>query len=94
MQAFIVKLPVMAIRIDPPHLSSKAYELYRQELLAWREVTELRKEGEIDTLIAFLDKHLKKDDLADGLEKFEEFEDFQRNPEMSISEFIATFDSR
>ena len=32
------------MRIDSPSLSSKAYELYRQELLAWREVTELTKE--------------------------------------------------
>ena len=89
----------MAMRIDPPNLSSKTYELYRQELIAWREVTELRKEKQgiaialslpendktqirekvfdqipiddlkeddgLNTLIAFLDDHLKKDDLAD-----------------------------
>ena len=118
----------MAMRIDPPNLSSKTYELYRQELIAWREVTELRKEKQgiaialslpendktqirekvfdqipiddlkeddgLNTLIAFLDDHLKKDDLADGLEKFEEFEDFQRKPDMSITEYIASFDSR
>ena len=34
----------MTMRIDPPRLSSKTYELYRQELLALREVTELSKE--------------------------------------------------
>ena len=34
----------MATRIDPPNLRSKPYELYTQELLDWREVTELRKE--------------------------------------------------
>ena len=34
----------MATRIDPPNLRSKPYELYKQGLLAWREVTELRKE--------------------------------------------------
>ena len=120
--------PVLAMRIDPPYLGSKTYELYRQELLAWREVTELRKEKQgiaialslpendktqirekvfdqipiddlkeddgLNTLIAFLDDHLKKDDLADGLEKFEEFEDFQRKSDMSITEYIASFDSR
>ena len=42
-------------------------------------------------MIAFLDAHLKKDDLADGLEKFEEFEDFQR---LNVPEYIASFDSR
>ena len=118
----------MATRIDPPNLRSKPYELYKQELLAWREVTELRKEKQgvaialslpendknqirekvfeqisiedlkkedgLDTLIAFLDAHLKKDDLADGLEKFEEFEDFQRLNRMNVTEYIASFDSR
>ena len=116
----------MATRIDPPNLRSKPYELYKQELLAWREVTELRKEKQgvaialslpendknqirekvfeqiedlkkedgLDTLIAFLDAHLKKDDLADGLEKFEEFEDFQRLNGMNVTEYIASFDSR
>ena len=27
--------------INPPGLASKSYELYKQELLAWREVTEV-----------------------------------------------------
>ena len=114
----------MATRIDPPTLGT---EPYRQELLAWREVTDLRKEKQgvvialslpkndksqirqkvfdqisiddlkkedgLDTLIAFLDKHLKKDDLADSLGKFGEFEDFQRIEGMSIVEYIASFDS-
>ena len=34
----------MATRIDPSSLRTKPYELNRQELLAWREVTVLRKE--------------------------------------------------
>ena len=34
----------MLMRIDPPNLGSKTYELYIQELLAWREVIELREE--------------------------------------------------
>ena len=41
-----------------------------------------------------MDSHLKKDDLTDSLEKFEEFEDFHRQSEMSITENIASFDSR
>ena len=40
----MVENPNMATRIDPPSLRTKAYELYRQELLAWREVTDLRKD--------------------------------------------------
>ena len=45
-------------------------------------------------LIKFLDKHLKKDELDDSLNKFGEFEDFHRHDGMSISEHIASFDSR
>ena len=37
---------------------------------------------------------MKKDDLADSMEKFGEFEDFRRKDWMSISEKIASFDSR
>ena len=97
-------------------------------LLAWREVTDLRKtiqgivialslrkghenqvrekvfeqisldhlkrDDGLDTLLRFLDEHLKKDDLADSFEKFEKFEDFQRHDSMSITEYFASFDSR
>ena len=42
------------------------------------------------TLIVFLDDHLKKDDLADSLEKFDELEDFQQKSDMSITEYIAS----
>ena len=107
----------MPTRIDTPNLRSKPYELYKQKFLAWRKVTELRKdvialslsenknqirenvfeqitiedlkkEDGLDILIAFLDAHPKKEDLhvADGLEKFEEFEDFQR---MNVTKYIA-----
>ena len=40
----MVENPNMATRIDPPSLRTKANEFYRQELLAWREVTDLRKD--------------------------------------------------
>ena len=54
---------------------------------------DLQQENGFDLLLAFLDKHLKKDDLTDSLEKFEEFEDFSRREGMSISDFIEEFDS-
>ena len=35
----------MATKINPPkYNSAKSYELYKQELLAWKEITELAKE--------------------------------------------------
>ena len=117
----------MSTKIDPPCLRTKTYELYGQELLEWREVTDLRKTKQgvviasslpeedktkirenvfeqinldalkeddgLDTLIAFLDSHLKKDDLADSLEKFEGFEDFEKKAGIIIAEYIASFDS-
>ena len=57
-------------------------------------IEDLKKEDGLDTLTAFLDAHLKKDDQADGLEKFEEFEGFQRLNGMNVTEYMASFDSR
>ena len=117
----------MAMRISPPEFSkSKSYERYKQEIAAWREVTDLQKEKRgiaialslpendnirekvfdeldindlkkadgLDTLIQFLDLHLGKDDLADSLEKFEDFEDFSREKGQSIANFISLFDQK
>ena len=101
----MVENPNRVTRIEPASLRTKGYELYRQELFAWREVTDLRKDKQgvaialslpeddktqirekvfeqislddlkkedgFDILITFLDSHLKKDDLADSLEKFD-----------------------
>ena len=119
----------MATKINPPIFSkSKSYELNKQELLAWSEITDLdkkkrgvtialtlpendeskirekvfdqiklddlKKDTGFNTLLEFLDKHLAKDDLADSLEKFEEFEDLKRAESQTINEHIAVFDSK
>ena len=55
---------------------------------------ELKDENGLNILIAFLDKHLGKDDLADSIEKFEDFDDFKRKDGQAIQEFIAMFDSK
>ena len=65
----------------------------REKVFGQIKLDDLKKDDGLDTLIAFLDSHLKKDDLADSLEKFEEFEDFERKVGMSITKYIATFDS-
>ena len=36
---------------------------------------DLKKENGLETLIKFLDKHLKKDDLEEAWQRFEEFEE-------------------
>lgn len=119
----------MTTRINPPSFNSaKSYERFKQEILAWREITELSKtkqgiavalslpeedesqikdkvfdqiplddlksEDGLNILLAFLDKHLAKDDLADSLEKFEDFDDYRRKEGQTIHEYIATFDAK
>ena len=118
------------MRINPPDFKKcESYERYKQELLAWKRVTEVDKQkqaiavalslpadGEeatsisekvfeelkledwekddgLDTLIAFFDRHLGKDDFADSFQKFVEFEECARGTE-SIKDYIQTFDQR
>ena len=52
----------------------------------------LGKKHELDTLIKFLDSHLKKNELTDSVKKIEAFESFQRSEGQSITEFISLFD--
>ena len=120
----------MTTKINPPTYNAKvkSYERYKQELLAWSEITELdvKKQGVVialslpeddeskirekvfdqislddlkedtglNTLITFMDKHLAKDDLADSLAKFEDFEDFRRSQSQSVEEYISVFDAK
>ena len=119
----------MATRINPPSLEkAKTYERFKQEVLAWREITDLAKNKQgiavalslpeddehqikdkvfdqisiddlkdnfgLDILIAFLDKHLAKDDLPDSLEKFDDFDDFRRNDGQAINEYNPMSDSK
>lgn len=58
------------------------------------KLDDLKKDTGFNTLLEFLDKHLAKDDLADSLEKFEEFEDLKRAEGQTINEYIAVFDSK
>lgn len=117
----------MSMRINPPTFGDN-YERYKQELLAWREVTDLAKEKRgiaialtlpenhpcklrekvfdeidlkelkaekgLDVLIAFLDTHLKVDDLSDCFDKYEHFEECKRVEGQSMNDFIAEYDMR
>ena len=55
---------------------------------------DLKTDFGLNILIAFLDKHLAKDDLADSVEKFDDFDDFKREDGQSIHEYIAMFDAK
>lgn len=50
----------------------------REKVFDQIKLEDLKKETGLETLIEFLDKHLAKDDLADSLTKFEDFEDYRR----------------
>ena len=119
----------MTITINPPAFNkTKSYERYKQELLAWKEVTdlssrkqaiavalslpeedetqirdkvfdqlpleELKKENGLSLLVTFFDKHLAKDDLSDSLEKFTDFENYERSEGQTIHDFIENFDTK
>ena len=55
------------------------------------DLNKLETDDGLGTLITFMKKHLGKDDLADSLEKYEDFEDFRRNG-LSMTEYISKFD--
>ena len=65
-------------------IKEKVFEHFQPE--------ELQKESGISTLLDFLDKHLQKDELADTLEKFEDFENFKRKEGQSMHEYVSIFD--
>ena len=55
---------------------------------------ELKKENGLSLLVTFFDKHLAKDDLSDSLEKFTDFENYERSEGQTIHDFIANFDTK
>ena len=66
----------------------------KDKVFAQISLDELKSENGLNILLTFLDKHLGKDDLADSVEKFHDFDDFQRNEGPTIQEYIAMFDSK
>ncbi|KAK6191220.1 hypothetical protein SNE40_002956 [Patella caerulea] len=79
----------MTTKINPPGLKGKEYELYKQELLAWKEVTDLDKkkmgvaialtlpEEDANNIREKVFNQMKIEDLKkdDGLEKLIKFLD-------------------
>ena len=66
----------------------------REKVFDEIELSEHKKENGLDILIKFLDGKLGKDELADSLEKFEDFEDFSRGNGQSILDCINKFDQK
>ena len=54
----------------------------------------LKADDGFDASVKFLEEKLGKDDLADSLEKFEDFEDFRREEGQSVNDYISRFDQK
>ena len=113
----------MAWTNPPVFDKGKCFDIYRKEILAWGELTDLPKSKQgivvalslpeddntrirekvfdqislqdlktddgLIILLNFLDKHCGKDELVDSLEKYEDFESFEREDGQSIQNFLV-----
>lgn len=66
----------------------------RDQVLDEMKHEDLKKSNGLDTLIAFMDKKLGKDDLTDLLEKYDDFDDFKRQKDQSIVDYIDLYDQK
>ena len=65
----------------------------REKVFDELTIAKLKAENGLDLLLQFMDRKLKKDDLADSWEKFNDFEEYKRT-EQSIAEYISKFDQK
>ena len=83
----------IAIALSLPEDGEDQYGI-REKVFEQIDIDELETEDGLKTLIAFFDKHMGKDELADSFQKFEHFEDFSRENGQSITDYIAQFDQK
>ena len=55
---------------------------------------DLKKSEGLDLLIQYMDKKLGKDDLANCIEKYEDFDSFVRESNQTMTDFISKFDQK
>ena len=65
----------------------------KEKILDAVTTEELEAADGLDKLLAFLDKHLKKDELADEWLQYNDFDDFKRTENMKVDDYVLTFDS-
>ena len=65
----------------------------KEKVDAQIEEKDLQKKDGIQTLLKFFEKIYKKDSLADGFDKYIEFEKLRRSPNTSIQEFIPEWNT-
>ena len=66
----------------------------RENVLSQLSLEDLKQDNGLEILINFLDSFLGKVEISDALEKYEDFENFQRADHQSIKDFIACFDMK
>ena len=57
-------------------------------------IDDLKTENEFNKLLDFLDYKLEKGDISDIREKFNDFDEYCKEPSQWISDFISTFDKK
>ena len=66
----------------------------REKVFSALSINDLKAENGFNVLLAFLDRKLQKDDISDSWEKFNDFDEYSKEPSQSISDFISTFDQK
>lgn len=81
----------IAIALSLPEDSEQGI---REKVFDELSIDDLKTDTGLDTLLAFLDTKLKKDDLADMWDKFDDFEEYRREQGQSIADYISKFDHK
>ena len=66
----------------------------REKIFDELSIVQLKADVGFKRLIEFLDEKLKKKDIADSWNKFNDFEEFKRTDTMGIKDYISTFDQK
>ena len=66
----------------------------REKLFSKLPINDLKTEDGFDILLHFLGRKLQKYDISDSCEKFNDFDEYCKEPSQSISDFISTFDQK
>ena len=64
----------------------------KEKVFGGLKLDDLNSENGMSLLFQLLDKHLLEDELMDSLNKFEDFENFERKRGQSIREYVNNFD--
>ena len=85
-QAFDIALSLPLDKDDPDgrKIRSQVFENVKIE--------DLEKDDGVPTLITYMDGLLKKEDIADAADKYDDFEDLKRGPSDKINDYITDFD--